>query len=655
MASASASTSAQLSAETFPNNIYDENHQLYQPSPEDNEFISSDESEYEDDGDDDDYEDDGGRDADYSSAPPPIPLHSRPSQLPALKPNLQYRGNAPPITHTRSLPQIPIHQSYPQIKPRNRPLPRRNANSGPLMSTPIYSLQPGQVNRPANIRRNGTNHKVTLSISSNPGDARDPAQPDPEEEGTIMITGAQAATMTFLHFQPGIKREYARNKRIQDRLVSAGLIPPPVNGPARGSLPSNVVPKKLIVKKNPLDSNSLSLSKPSYPGQNYNVEGSDINCGLPAPRRGNQHTPLVDISTNINQDQYRTQVDGYQHPHQGTAEIFEDEDEEDEDEDEEAHDAAEVNSQLLGPPPVITSGRKNGRPPIPSSDDFQPENSGMGDSDEEDISHLLADGAMSSTMISSDFDYDLSLGEQSITASSPLAPLSVKREPVLALPPPTSTDAPHSKLPFMNKYLFPSLGTPIRSRMEDDYLDEAEHRRLILSLESPTSYPVLARSSSTISGAVTSVTGSSFLRSQTLPSFSLTSGLAATPDRGSPRTRIITEGVISTPDVFSHALMDTSITTTISSVSAVDSPVLKRKRTISEDALWMNSIKDAGAWNPPGTFEEDFGIWIDLEKTATPGKKRLGRLPMFGDSSPIVQSAEDDCERAKKKVRISEP
>lgn len=199
--------------------------------PRDDDLLELEEEEEDDDDQDADYVEEGFQQRSTSSytIPPPIPTHSRPKGAPAPKlppsipvANAQHRGTV----NTRA---IFLPASNPAQKNRPRPARKVSVPTPPLIAS----------SRPSNVRRAGQpSHRATLSIGSshsafggpNGADTGDPSIPDPNEEGIVFVSGAQAMNMVFLDFQPNM---FLVRQDLTESLYPSFLEPPSKLTPLR--------------------------------------------------------------------------------------------------------------------------------------------------------------------------------------------------------------------------------------------------------------------------------------------------------------------------------------------------------------------------------------------------------------------------------------
>ncbi|KAG9027700.1 hypothetical protein FS837_004189 [Tulasnella sp. UAMH 9824] len=206
-----------------------------QPHPFDGMHFDSEDDQPDDDEVDEDQDEDYAEDDSFSlppqaslhqqhdqPIPPPIPTHSRPPRLPAPKFHnpLPVANSAHRAANQSRAVILPTNHRQPQNKPRQAR--RVSPTNPPLIAS----------SRPSNVRRAGApSHRATLSVSSQGlGDAGDPSIPDPNEEGIIMISGAQAMHMTFLDFGANM---YLIRKDLTDPLYPSFLEPPSKLTPLR--------------------------------------------------------------------------------------------------------------------------------------------------------------------------------------------------------------------------------------------------------------------------------------------------------------------------------------------------------------------------------------------------------------------------------------
>ncbi|KAG8995910.1 hypothetical protein FRB94_008703 [Tulasnella sp. JGI-2019a] len=671
-------------------------------------------------------------------APPQVPLHSRPAHLvfpnksqpqPLLTQSTSQSHLQPPVANAQHRGQssavsrpIILPTPAPNVqKPRSRPARR----GGVLSNPPLVASA-----RPSNVKRVGAPcHRATLSVSSGSGpvDVIDPAVPDPNEEGIVMISPAQAHQLRFVDFTENMF--LARNE-FTDPMYPAHLEPPSklsplrclcckkqYNGPNARSMwrrhitqkhhfqlggkkgngkgrkgedeDENTLPDEaaeelaarrreaLLVQKREYARNRRTQERGSANGQPFFAETTDANRpnflhpnAQWQPRMINGAWPTT-LGAPVNpsamqanfyiHNKSATSVPGSVYPPALQQIVVTDADEEpvlDGDEDEDAplpldsqdplqasssSSSSSLQSNILAPSPIISSpniGVFGGLPYSPSHSlqqlPIQAEPQLV--QNEEEVKPDASQPSGLNGRQALDFDIDLGALRTDYLATSPVM-----------------SSLQHDPASFFN--------TPGRSGA--DSLTEEERRRMILSLDSPTSFPLVKRSQTALgldaspSASIPTQTSLS-LKIPTRPSGSL-----STP--GFSRSRTMPAGalagMLSSPhDGFSSLLRTTPgrHLGTCSSSGGIfdllaspgyrgwgmnmDSPVVKRKRSVT-DILdhplsfvpWKEEDKDDaddGLLDPAA-----FDTWLD-----------------YAPNSPLKKVKSEDCGddgRKAKKSRIS--
>lgn len=286
-------------------------------------------------------------------------------------------------------------------------------------------------------------------------------------------------------------------------------------------------------------------------------------------------------------------------------------DEEDEDDVLSAAQLAPAHSPAVPSPVAFTSLA----PPITSEPELVKD-----EEDEAAIEAQLGFKKHARLSLESDFDFfDFSFGSDTTAVdnltTSPVVPMSHGFSGMYAA-------ANSSALDFLSKV----HSTPGRG------LSEEERRRLILSLESPTSFPDLARHKS--SNAVPTKSFATPARATTMVRSATTSSVPLSAVAASENLRDILNTSTTTPGRPTSGLADFLPTPfkEFKSMWDTDSPVLKRKRVATDDGV-LTSITNAEGYGFGYSEGVDFEQFLNL-----------------GDS-PVKSS--DNAERAAKRTRTS--
>ncbi|KAG8896441.1 hypothetical protein FRB99_008889 [Tulasnella sp. 403] len=583
--------------------------------------------------------------------PPPIPTHSRPHHVsaPVLSGTIPVANTARPGASRAVI--LPANSHLP----KNRPRVQRKQTTGITFPPP---------SRPSHARRpSGPSQLSALgSVTGGTADPHDPSLPDPTEEGIIMISGEQAMSMVFTDFQSHM---FLVRKDLTESLYPSRLEPPSkltplrclfckkvYNGPnARSMWRRHITQKHGFV---------LGGKKGNGKGRRDVVLAEDDNNPGENVGEASLHRKQVQLQTKREWARNRRSQDKLGETPQQPQQLF----------------------------------------PYPASADLQNTQTHHQLSQQdlpiqkrfEDIMYwpssnptlempptLPLGGFIDHTLvglhhISSEYEFDFGFTSNELSTSPVVAMASSM--PVLSQP----QDQNLNSFPQVTDYFTQPLvnegvtgpGTP-NKKADSTVLTpdaNAEKRRLILSLESPTSYPMLfsrtnsgllsrapnlSASSSTSSASSISLVGVS--QPDMLPSLSH-SGSSSEDDSSGPSSAessfaSLLHSTPGRPALNGLDFLPTPLRVTGNGAWVSDSPVLKRKREHSEGSApggRNEQVLSSTAFNANGgdghPLDGDiFERWFDLPKT--PGKFN-GHLSAGGSENIKIVNEEEEKRPAKK-------